>query len=134
MQEVNVAYERKDLLQLLELRLRFEQVDEAHVRNIAEDRLVHFNTLLTEQVRQLQQELATVEEPWRLQLELPRSLKLTPARIEAALQDDLRELKADIALVRRDLVQLADPRKLKTWLRTLHREAQQDVDPWPDFR
>jgi hypothetical protein len=131
MQEVNVAYERRDLLQLLELRLRFEQVDEAHVRDIAEDRLVHFNTLLAEQVRQLQQELATVEEPWRHQLELPRSIKLTPARIEAALQDDLRELTADTALVRRDLTQLTDPRKLKAWLRTAHREAQQDVDLWP---
>jgi hypothetical protein len=117
MQEVNVAYDRKDLLLLLELQLRFEKVDEAQVNVIAEDRLVHFNTLLTEQARQLQQELAAVEEPWRIQLELPPPTKLTPDRILTALKQDLRELTKNLAQAKRDLDHLADPRRLKSWLR-----------------
>lgn len=133
MQEVNVAYERKDLLQLLELRLRFERVDEAQVNTIAEDRLVHFNTLLAEQVRQLQQELADVEEPWRLELDMLRSTKLTPGRALASVRSDLRDLASTIAQTRRDLLQLQDPRKLKAWLRAARAAraaADRDFDGW----
>jgi hypothetical protein len=122
MQEVNAAYERKDLLLLLELRLRFEQVDESQIGSIAEDRLIQFNTLLAEQVRQLQQELAAVEEPWRLSLDCPPSGKLTPARVDAALRHDLRQLAGNHAHARRDLAQLSDLRRLKAWLRAAHAE------------
>jgi hypothetical protein len=135
MQEVNVAYERKDLLQLLELRLRFERVDEAQIHTIAEDRLAHFNTLLAEQVRQLQQELATVEEPWRLQLDLLPSVKLSPARVQSSIRHDLRELAGTIAATRHDLQQLHDPRKLKMWLRearAARAAADRDFDVWFD--
>jgi hypothetical protein len=133
MQEVNVAYERKDLLGLLELRLRFERVDETQVNTIAEDRLAHFNTLLAEQVRQLQQELATVETPWRLELDMLGAMKLTPARVESAMRSDLRDLAGAIAKTRRDLQELSDPRKLKAWLRATRatRAAmERDLDAW----
>jgi hypothetical protein len=39
MQRVNAAYTKKDLLRLLELQLEAEQIDQAHMNNIAEDRL-----------------------------------------------------------------------------------------------
>ena len=134
MQEVNVAYERKDLLGLLELQLRFEQVDAARISSIAEDRLIHFNSLLAEQVRELQQELAGVEEPWRLQLDSPPNAKLTPAKVQAALHRDLRELAGELAAVQRDLEQLADPRQLKSWLRDLqHAWAAEDAAAAREF-
>ena len=133
MQEVNAAYERKDLLLLLELRLRFEQVDEAHIGSIAEDRLVHFNTLLAEQVRQLQQELLALEQPWRLSLDTPPSGKLTPARVQTAIQHDLRNVAQDLAAVQRDIDQLQDPRKLKSWLREAAAAAARAArDPFDD--
>lgn len=133
MQEVNVAYERKDLLQLLELRLRFERVDETQVNTIAEDRLAHFNTLLAEQVRQLQQELATIETPWRLELDMLGSMKLTPSLVQSAMRSDLRDLASAIAQARRDVQQLSDPRKLKAWLRatrTTRAAMERDLDAW----
>jgi hypothetical protein len=135
MQEVNVAYERKDLLKLLELRLRFERVDEAQVNPIAEDRLVHFNTLLAEQVRQLQQELADVEMPWRMQLDLLGSSKLTPRRVQDAVRADLHDLTRTLSDARHDLQQLQDARKLKAWLRAARAEraaAERDFNGWFD--
>jgi hypothetical protein len=135
MQEVNVAYERKDLLQLLELRLRFERVDERQVNTIAEDRLAHFNTLLAEQVRQLQEELATIEAPWRFELDMLGSMKLTPTRVQSAVRNDLRELASTIAQTRRDLQELSDPRKLKAWLgagRAARAAMERDLDAWFD--
>lgn len=122
MQEVNAAYERKDLLRLLELRLQFEQVDEAQAASIAEDRLEHFIHLLTEQVRTLQDELAAVEEPWRAGLGDPY-VKLTPAKVAAHLRDDLESLHGALASIRADLARLSDVDELRVWLRAATRAA-----------
>lgn len=61
MQKVNVAYGNKDLLQLLELQLEVEQIDQSALDRIPEDRLKHYNKVLTEQSAELQQELDAVE-------------------------------------------------------------------------
>ena len=71
MQQINVAYEAKDLLQLLELQLRFEQIDEGQISGLADERLDRYNLLLAEQVGQLKEELAGIEMPWRMQLGPP---------------------------------------------------------------
>lgn len=123
MQQVNAAYDRKDLLALLELRLRFEQVDEAAVHTIADDRLAHFNRLLTEQAHQLQAELATVEAPWRHQLELAQRAKLAPPLVQARIRADLADLASAITNVRRDLARLVDLAELRAWLRAAQRTA-----------
>jgi len=115
MQQINVAYEARDLLQLLELQLRFEQIDEAEISTLAEDRLERYNHLLGDQVFQLRQELAEIELPWRVQLDVPLG-KLTAAMVQARLQTDLRQASNEIAGVRGDLRRLADPGALKAWL------------------
>ena len=122
MQEVNVAYERKDLLRLLELRLQFEKVDEAQATTIAEDRLEHFIHLLAEQVRTLQDEVATVEAPWRAGLgDYPG--KLAPATVAGHLRHDLVDLSGALAAVRADLARLSDLAELRAWLRAAVRAA-----------
>ncbi|MCE9576797.1 MAG: J domain-containing protein [Deltaproteobacteria bacterium] len=117
MREVNVAYEAKDLLKLLELQLRFEQVDQAALDTIAEDRLDHFNKLLTEQAAQLKEELTAREAVWRERLEVPRASKLTPDRVAAALRADVSGMTFTILECRADLVAFEDPQTLKRWLR-----------------
>jgi len=116
MQQINVAYEAKDLLQLLELQLRFEQIDEGQISGLADERLDRYNQLLAEQVGQLKEELAGIEMPWRMQLGLPPTGKLPPARVRARLQEDLREVAARTEQAKRDREQLSDPRRLKAWL------------------
>jgi hypothetical protein len=130
MQQINVAYEAKDLLQLLELQLRFEQLDEAQISTLAEDRLERYNRLLAEQVAQLKQELAGLEAPWRMQLEQPTG-RLTPARVRACLQDDLRMAASLITYARNDLQRFADPGALKAWLAAeLAAERRRMRDPF----
>jgi len=116
MQQINVAYEQKDLLQLLELQLRFEQLDEAQIGTLAEERLEHYNRLLAEQVGQLKEELAGIEMPWRMRLGMPPTGKLPPARIQIRLRDDLRSVTEGIELARNDLQRFAEPTALKAWL------------------
>jgi hypothetical protein len=130
MQQINVAYEAKDLLQLLELQLRFEQLDEAQISTLAADRLERYNRLLAEQVAQLKQELAGLEAPWRMQLEQPAG-RLTPARVQACLQDDLRMVASLITYARNDLQRFADPGALKAWLAAeLTAERRRMRDPF----
>jgi hypothetical protein len=43
---------------------------------------------------------------------------VTPARIRAALEQDLRAMAGDIAATRRQVEELADTRALKAWLRS----------------
>jgi hypothetical protein len=127
MQQVNVAYERNDLLELLELQLRFEQIDRAHIGSLAEDRLDHFIKLLTEQVTQLRDELASVEHPFRIQLEIMPPRRLPVALVLAAMQDDAQALAHDLARMQQDLRIFTDRDAMKAWLRDQRDRAARDA-------
>jgi hypothetical protein len=128
MQQVNVAYEAKDLLQLLELQLRFEQVDATKVDTIAEDRLRHYNTILDEQATQLELELHEVELRFRLELASSPSARLSPKQIIARLGADTDDLKRRAAMLRRDLEAFQDVRQLKVWLKSFAAPRARDRD------
>ncbi len=128
MQQVNVAYEAKDLLQLLELQLRFEQVDATKVDTIAEDRLRHYNTILDEQAKQLELELHEVELPFRLELAVSPSARLSPHQIIGRLRADTDDLKQRAAMLRRDLEAFQDVRQLKVWLKSFAAPRARDRD------
>ncbi|WNV06324.1 hypothetical protein RP726_07935 [Candidatus Methylospira mobilis] len=117
MKQVNAAYEKKDLLRLLGLQLEIEQVDQAHLNNIAEDRLKHFNKLLKEQLEELQQEIADLEYQYKLLLQLPPFMPLSPKELMSTLDRDIRNLRGDIAGIKQDLKTFADPANLKAWLK-----------------
>ncbi|MFN0250737.1 MAG: hypothetical protein ACKV2T_27905 [Kofleriaceae bacterium] len=118
MQDVNAAYAKKDLLRLLELQLTFEKVDES-ARDIAEDRLVHYTRILEQQARELTSELEDLELPFRVQLDRPPPMRISPNDILAALHHDTIDLRETIAMQRRDLEAIADPKRLQAWLRTV---------------
>jgi len=70
MQRVNSAYSNNNLLALLELQLEIEQIDQAAINSISEDRLKHYNKVLKEQSAELQQELDMVEMSFRTYFDL----------------------------------------------------------------
>lgn len=57
MQRVNQAYEANDLLVLLELQLQIEQIDASQIANASEQRLKHYNKVLSDQLTELKLEL-----------------------------------------------------------------------------
>jgi hypothetical protein len=116
MQDVNIAYEARDLLRLLELQLQIEQVDRAYLDTLADERLAHFNRLLTEQVSQLERDLTGAEETWRGSLARSSSRRITPRHVIAAIRVDHRAFERDIEAVQRDLDSLEDPRALSVWI------------------
>lgn len=94
MQQANQAYAARDLLALLELQLSLEQIDPSALASMAEDRLVCYNLVLEEQSQCLEQEIAEVTAPFMMNMGSPPPRALTPAGVQQALDEDVRELQA----------------------------------------
>ena len=124
MQQVNVAYEAKDLLRLLELQLELEQIDPDHASGVAEDRLRHYNAILDQQVKQLDVELDELEMPWRLELDLAPPAPITPAEMLGRIHDDAEDMRREHATLRRQLDSFQDVTRLKAWLRSQTRRRR----------
>lgn len=131
MQDVNVAYGKKDLLRLLELQLELEHIDQSQLNNIAEDRLKYFNKILQEQLRELKQEIDLIEQGFKLQLNLPPYLNLTPEGLISKLQHDIQSMRHDINRLKDDIKDFSEPQILKAFLKTY--KIPKPVKE-PDFR
>jgi len=118
MQQVNIAYEAGDLLRLLELQLRLEQIDPDHASEVAEDRLRHYNTILGQQLKELEMELLDLEMPWRLELSLSPSAAISPVQLVARISADREKLQHQSDALRRDLESFQDVARLKAWLKS----------------
>lgn len=117
MQRVNVAYGNKDLLQLLELQLEVEQIDEAMINTLSEERLKHYNQILKEQSKDLEIEVAQNEMMFRTRFQIDNESTLAPAYLMAMLECDIRHLRERIKDITRDLQDFGQAKKIKTWLK-----------------
>ena len=128
MQRVNVAYEKKDLLQLLELQVHIEQVGATHISAQPDERLQHYNKMLKEQSEVLTQALEEAQLPFRYQLGLPPFTKLSANLVVAHMEQDIRGLKSSIAALQYDLHLFHDTAYLKTWLRDYKIQKEPELD------
>jgi hypothetical protein len=117
MQKVNVAYEKHDLLQLLELQLVLEQIDLTHITTLADERLKYYNKVLRRQSEQLQQEIDEVEERVKFQFDQPPFMPLSPKLLLDELNADIAGIKRQIVGLREDLQDFKDINYLKAWLK-----------------
>jgi hypothetical protein len=132
MQQVNQAYEKKDLLKLLELQLQAEQIDQGHLGQIAEERLNAYNQLLKEQSDELQREIEDVEVGLRMQLNIAYYEALTPKSLMTRLNRDIRELRYQILSLQSGLRDFGDIADLKAWLKS-YRIPKSPPRPPMDF-
>lgn len=133
MQRVNTAYGKKDLLQLLELQLEIEQIDPAHLSNIADNRLKYFNKILKEQLAELEQETHQIEAMFKADLNMPFYFPLSPKQLLTILGDDIRTLQADIAEIQNELETFQDPALFKTWLKNYKIPKHPSRDDFDDL-
>ncbi len=130
MQQANQAYERNDLLTLLSMQLDLEQIDEQHLAGLPDDRLVHYNQVLREQLAALQQEVADQAQPYQMMLAMsPWQRQPGPAAVDNALTQDIAALRRCLADIQHDTAQLADPSTRKA---AIGRIALDDLDDEPD--
>lgn len=118
MQRVNTAYGKKDLLLLLALQLEIEQIDPAHLSHIADSRLKYFNKILKEQLSELDQETGQIEGMFKVDLNLPFYVLLTPKQLLQRLAKDIQELQEEIVSIQNELEIFHNPPSLKAWLKS----------------
>jgi chemotaxis protein histidine kinase CheA len=133
MQRVNAAYEKKNLLQLLELQLEAEQIDQEHLNNIAEDRLKYFVKILKEQLFELEQEVAGYEQEFNQRMRGPLYARLHPKTMMMALDQDIGSLRRDIANLKDDIKLFRHLPALKAFLKTYKIPKQRPTDDFDDF-
>lgn len=115
-QEVISAYEKNDLLTLLQLQLQFEQIDQSHLNNVAEEQLKYYTKILQKQSNQIQQELQAIEQQLRQYFSIPANQKISPAILDGMIVKDIKNIKKSIHSVREDLKLLQDPSYLQAFI------------------
>ena len=132
MQRANQAYQKNNLLQLLELQLEMEHIDQATLNNISEDRLKHYNKILKEQLAELKQEIFHVEAGFRAQFGVSPYANLAPGAIIRNLAKDIADIRHAIRDLKKDLLAFEDLRQLKAWLKDMRRQPRiDDFDDCP---
>ena len=129
MKDANAAYERRDLLALLQLQLRADLADGDKVATMAKEKLAAMTALLKERVDVLNQELYAVERRAIEEFGLPPYSAFSEASLKRQLVTQQQDLQADIAMMQKDLQRVKDDAALKRWLKEQHTLAQEDFDP-----
>ena len=122
MSEANAAYEKRDLVALLQIQARAELADPAGVQQLSDERLASLTLLLKAQVAALERERAARQSALADEFDLregtsPNANTLLQRRI-----DQTRALESALAQLARDREQAGDPARLKRWL-----NAQRDL-------
>lgn len=132
MQRVNEAYDKKNLLQLLELQLELEHIDQRSINHISEARLTHYNQILKDQVRELDRQIHRVELTFRHTYGYQRFGALSSDAVLRNLATNIDALHHTISHLEQGLAACEDIKGLKRMLKssTLVR-SQSAVDSMP---
>ncbi|WP_374086520.1 hypothetical protein [Methylomicrobium lacus] len=133
MQRVNAAYEKKNLLELLELQLEAEQIDQEHLNTIAEDRLKYFIKILKEQARELDTEVFGYQMEFNRRMNRPPLARLNPKTVLMSLEMDIRSLRSDIGKLKDELKLFKNTPSLKAFLKSYKIPRRRTADDFDDF-
>ncbi len=126
MQRVNQAYDKKNLLQLLELQMEIEHIDQTAINSLSEERLAHYNKILKEQLAELEQQVRFVDYDFKMRFGIDPYSSLKPDSL-------LRHLEQDIVLARQALRDIESDVKasqnlasLKALIKEMRRRERED--------
>lgn len=118
MQRANLAYAAGQLLQLLELQLEVEQIDAKHMAGLSNERLKHYNQVLREQLREIKQEVESIENSFKASFGLSASEKLAPKKLRPMLAAEVAARKHNLTVLGMQLkVFSQDTSEFKAWLK-----------------
>ncbi|MDO8954224.1 MAG: hypothetical protein Q7V63_05185 [Gammaproteobacteria bacterium] len=109
MQRVNVAYKARDLFSLLALQLEVEQLNQASINALAKDRLKSYNTILREQLVELEREIELISQPF--------IVKGNSMNILSILHQQVHELKDSLRTIKSDVFHFRQVKFIKQWLK-----------------
>ncbi|MDR2332100.1 MAG: J domain-containing protein [Burkholderiaceae bacterium] len=128
MQRVNRAYDAGNLLQLLELQLELEHLDSAKMAGLGDEKLKHYNKVLAEQFKRIQQEIDELLQSFLFEFQLPPFESYTPKKIGKMLSEDIAAQASALHQLKVVLMELVNnPADLKPWLKA-DRENQRRME------
>lgn len=116
MSEANAAYERKDLVTLLQLQQRAALAPTTTGESTSDEALSALTLLLKQQVAELERERAARQRDLALAHRLPEGVNANAATLQAHLQTEVQALQAQVHALEQALVQSQDLSGLRRWL------------------
>lgn len=135
MKEVNAAYERRDLLALLQLQVRAALADGEMVAHLAREKVAALSLLLKDRADVLTRELRDLEMQIRAEFGLAPSAALSAGSLKRAMVEQQQHLQLDVVMMQADLQRVQEDAAFKRWLREQHQGARDGFDPFelPDY-
>lgn len=131
MSEANAAYDRRDLVTLLQIQLRTELTDTAAIAKMAEEKIASLTMLLKQQVQELENELHNRRHAARNEFGLGPSETLSTASLQRNLLREEAFLEQDLNAMQLDLQRIQDDKYFKRWLKDQNRPSHATVfDEW----
>lgn len=124
LQAVNQAYDKQDLLHLLEVQIELQQLDRNGLNDLGDDRLRHYNKLLREQLEELEQEVAQAEGQFANGYGIRPLQRLTPETALALLRQEIARQAGINSAIEFDLAQLGNIKLFKQWLKEKKRRMK----------
>ena len=120
MQKINAAYDKHDLITLLQMQLEIEQIDQNCINSISIEKIKHYNSVLKNQLQEIKQEVYFVRESFHMEFNVPVFAALSPDRIILQIKKDINEITVEIKHLINDLKLWEDNNNLKEYLKRLN--------------
>lgn len=133
MQRVNVAYEKNDLLTLLELQFEIDQLDIASLEAQGEDRIRQYNKVLKKQLDDVVRETRDLEDWLKYDFGLDLPGRLLPMHLRAFVDTKLEVMRERLAVIEKDLVDFKEVKLLKAFLKTYRIPKKDDFYFGPGY-
>lgn len=121
MSEANAAYEKRDLVALLQIQSRAEPAGPAAAHAQSDERLVSLTLLLKAQVAALERERAARQVALAEEFDLPEGVSPNANTLLQQRIDQVHALESELSGLLNDLAEVADERRLKRWLNARRR-------------
>lgn len=116
MSEANAAYEKRDLVALLQIQSRAELAGPGPAHAQPDERLVSLTLLLKAQVAALERERAAHQVALAEEFDLPEGVSPNANTLLQQRIDQVHALESELSGLSNDLAEVADERRLKRWL------------------
>lgn len=126
MQRVNQAYDKKNLLQLLELQLEIEHIDQSTINSLGEERLAHYNQILKEQLFELEEQVRFVDYDFRMRFGIDPFASLKPESLMRILERDIVLARQALRDIESDVNATQNLASLKALLKEMRRRQRED--------
>ncbi len=136
MSQVNAAYDKQDLLALLKLQLKAQQIDASAMHSVAEDKLTAWVALLRAQAKELTGDVQNIRAQIMGEFRLSYGRPVSAAALENSLNQAMQEYDEVLHTMRSDLELIKNDAGLKRWAkgqsRLIARDEEMQFAPMDD--